>query len=147
MTVKHPRNSTKKAGKPKAKTEETPDFPIAPVSQGDYHDPPNEFEEFMGMGQDPGAESERFARTMIDASDIEGKTFLLQGEEYMFTHAKALADNPKFEDFRLERFPQYVMHLKTSLGGQGRKGVLESLRGIIQIRPEQPDMPPGGMQR
>lgn len=123
--------------KPPIEIQEIPEDAVSFTEQED------EFSDIQFAPEDK-AETERVSRYFLDDTDIEGKSFVDKGEKIIFTLVNLLAKNPKYQRFSLRDFPKTWLHF--ALGenkGQGRSGVLSTLRGKIDIGPPKEQGLPG----
>lgn len=120
---------------------------IEKLSTSNYQDQEDEFLDLQALPEDK-AEPERVSRYFLDDTDIEGKSFVDRGEKIIFTLVALLAKNPKYRQFNLRDFPKTWLHF--ALGenqGQGRNGILQTLRGHVQMGQQQEKGLPGESMR
>jgi len=98
-----------------------------------YQELEDEFADFKSFSLDEKVETEKLSKYLVDDTDIEGKSFVDNGEKMIFTLVSIMAEYPRFRAFRLERFPKKWLHYAMGEKGRGRQGVLDVLKGNVQI--------------
>lgn len=103
----------------------------AALSYEDQTDPFNDMTEMV----DEKSDAHKLAREFISFEDIEGKTELTKKQARAFTALHLL--DKKYPELGFAELRHYLW-IVTSVGGKGRSGLLEMLRGRIDIPPAGP---------
>lgn len=94
-----------------------------------------EFPEFDRMGQEEQrSDPVRLVEEFLSPKNIRGKTNLEPVEQQLFTllHMMHRKYHARY-GWDFDQLAEVYMHLKTSLKGEGKKGLLEMLKGRVEM--------------